>query len=54
MNLRIYIPFLGYFIWNKHLEFGEGTHNEDLWFGGYEFWCFSIFGNPVLLRAKKR
>lgn len=40
----LYNKHLMYWIWNKHLTFGEETSNEDLWNKGYEFGLKNIFG----------
>lgn len=42
-----------YLIWNRNLEIGEETSNEDLWKQGYEFGCTKILGIE-LITARKR
>ena len=53
-EIRIKIWPGRYILWNKHLEFGEDTPNQDLWEKGYEFWPLSFFGKIIGINAKKR
>ena len=55
-EIRIPLPRGRYFIWNRHLIIGEGTPNEDLWLGGYEFvgWGHKYFGRVIGVIAQKR
>lgn len=53
-EIRIKIWPGRYILWNKHLEFGEDTPNQDLWEKGYEFWPLSFFGKVIGINAKKR
>lgn len=53
-EIRIPIGYQKYLIWNRNLEFGEETSNEDLWNRGYGFGLKIILGIKFLIASKEK
>lgn len=53
-EIRIPIGYQKYLIWNRNLEFGEETSNEDLWHKGYGFGLKIILGIKFLIASKEK